>query len=157
MLDNWQIGMQLEFLIDIIIALAAGFVIGAERESRGKPAGISTNSLVIGGSMLFTYLSAAVDPNSTSRIAAQVVSGIGFLGAGMILKGEIDKKITNLTTAASVWYSAAIGMAIGFNFYIIALAAVIFAVLVPRIPHITKIKSNREEEWTSKKWNNILE
>ena len=146
MLDNWQIGLQLEFLIDIIIALAAGFVIGAERESRGKPAGISTNSLVIGGSMLFTYLSAAVDPNSTSRIAAQVVSGIGFLGAGMILKGEIDKKITNLTTAASVWYSAAIGMAIGFNFYIIALAAVIFAVLIPRIPHITKIKSNREEE-----------
>ena len=146
MLDNWQIGLQLEFLIDIIIALAAGFVIGAERESRGKPAGISTNSLVIGGSMLFTYLSAAIDPNSTSRIAAQVVSGIGFLGAGMILKGEIDKKITNLTTAASVWYSAAIGMAIGFNFYIIALAAVIFAVLVPRIPHITKIKSNREDE-----------
>ncbi|HEY9486658.1 MAG TPA: MgtC/SapB family protein [Nitrososphaeraceae archaeon] len=146
MLDNWQIGLQLEFIIDIIIALAAGFVIGAERESRGKPAGISTNSLVIGGSMLFTYLSAAVDPNSTSRIAAQVVSGIGFLGAGMILKGEIDKKITNLTTAASVWYSAAIGMAIGFNFYIIALAAVIFAVLVPRIPHITKIKSNIEEE-----------
>jgi putative Mg2+ transporter-C (MgtC) family protein len=146
LLDNWQIGLQLEFLIDIIIALAAGFVIGAERESRGKPAGISTNSLVIGGSMLFTYLSAAVDPNSTSRIAAQVVSGIGFLGAGMILKGEIDKKITNLTTAASVWYSAAIGMAIGFNFYIIALAAVIFAVLVPRIPHITKIKSNREDE-----------
>ena len=145
-MENWQIGLQLEFLIDIIIALAAGFVIGAERESRGKPAGISTNSLVIGGSMLFTYLSAAVDPNSTSRIAAQVVSGIGFLGAGMILKGEIDKKITNLTTAASVWYSAAIGMAIGFNFYIIALAAVIFAVLVPRIPHITKIKSNREDE-----------
>ena len=146
MIDNWQIGLQLEFLIDIIFALAAGFVIGAERESRGKPAGISTNSLVIGGAMLFTYLSVAVDPNSTSRIAAQVVSGIGFLGAGMILKGEVDKKITNLTTAASVWYSAAIGMAIGFNFYIIALAAVIFAVLVPRIPHITKIKGNREDD-----------
>ena len=145
MLDNWQIGLQLEFLIDIIFALVAGFVIGAERESRGKPAGISTNSLVIGGAMLFTYLSAAVDPNSTSRIAAQIVSGIGFLGAGMILKGETDKKITNLTTAASIWFSAAIGMAIGFNFYIIALAAVIFAVLVPRIPHITKIKSNIED------------
>jgi putative Mg2+ transporter-C (MgtC) family protein len=145
MLDNWQIGLQLEFLIDIIFALVAGFVIGAERESRGKPAGISTNSLVIGGAMLFTYLSAAVDPNSTSRIAAQVVSGIGFLGAGMILKGEVDKKITNLTTAASVWFSAAIGMAIGFNFYIIALAAVVFAVLVPRIPHITRLKSNIEE------------
>ena len=153
MLDNWQIGLQIDFLIDIIFALAAGFVIGAERESRGKPAGISTNSLVIGGSMLFTYLSAAVDPNSTSRIAAQVVSGIGFLGAGMILKGEItgeekgkkDNKIINLTTAASVWYSAAIGMAIGFNFYIIALAAVIFAVVVPRIPHISKLKRRDEE------------
>lgn len=145
MLENWQIGLQLDFLIDIIFALVAGFVIGAERESRGKPAGISTNSLVIGGAMLFTYLSAAVDPNSTSRIAAQIVSGIGFLGAGMILKGETDKKITNLTTAASIWFSAAIGMAIGFNFYIIALAAVIFAVLVPRIPHITKIKSNIED------------
>jgi putative Mg2+ transporter-C (MgtC) family protein len=146
MLENWQTGLQVEFIIDIIFALAAGFVIGAERESRGKPAGISTNSLVIGGAMLFTYISAAVDPNSTSRIAAQVVSGIGFLGAGMILKGEIDNKVTNLTTAASVWFSAAIGMAIGFNFYIIALAAVIFAVLVPRIPHISKIKSNREDE-----------
>jgi len=64
----------------------------------------------------YLYISAAVDPNSTSRIAAQVVSGIGFLGAGMILKGEIDKKITNLTNAASVWYSAAIGMANGFHF-----------------------------------------
>ena len=94
--------------------------------------------------LCYLHISAAIDPNSTSRIAAQVVSGIGFLGAGMILKGEIDKKITNLTTAASVWYSAAIGMAIGFNFYIIALAAVIFAVLIPRIPHITK--SNREDE-----------
>jgi putative Mg2+ transporter-C (MgtC) family protein len=154
MLDNWQIGLQIDFLIDIIFALAAGFVIGAERESRGKPAGISTNCLVIGGAMLFTYLSAAVDPNSTSRIAAQIVSGIGFLGAGMILKGEIKgeekgkekSKIINLTTAASVWFSAAIGMAIGFNFYIIALAAVIFAVVVPRIPHITKIKNKIMDE-----------
>ena len=154
MLENWQVGLQLNFLIDIIISLAAGFVIGAERESRGKPAGIGTTSLVIGGAMLFTYLSAAVDPNSTSRIAAQVVSGIGFLGAGMILKGEVkgegknetDKKIINLTTAASVWYSAAIGMAIGFDFYIIALAAIIFAVIVPRIPHITKIKNKIKDE-----------
>ena len=59
MLDNWQIGIQL-FLIEIIIALAAGFVIGAERESRGKPAGISTNSLGIGDTILFTHISAAV-------------------------------------------------------------------------------------------------
>ncbi len=64
----------------------------------------------------------------------------------MILKGEMDKKITNLTTAASIWFSAPIGMAIGFNYYIIAIATVAFAVLVPRIPHISKIKKNLEDD-----------
>ncbi|HYZ59134.1 MAG TPA: MgtC/SapB family protein [Nitrososphaeraceae archaeon] len=122
--------------------MLAGFLIGAERESRGKPAGISTHCLVIGGTMMFTYISAQVDPNSTSRIAAQVVSGIGFLGAGMILKSESTEKITNLTTAAAVWFAAAIGMAIGFNFYFMALVAIAFAVLCPRIPHISKLKES---------------
>ncbi|HKG31543.1 MAG TPA: MgtC/SapB family protein [Nitrososphaeraceae archaeon] len=135
-------GYQFDFLIDIGLSLLAGFLIGAERESRGKPAGISTHCLVIGGTMIFTYISAQVDPNSTSRIAAQVVSGIGFLGAGMILKSESTEKITNLTTAAAVWFAAAIGMAIGFNFYFMALVATAFAVLVPRIPHISKIKES---------------
>jgi putative Mg2+ transporter-C (MgtC) family protein len=133
---------QLEFLIDIGISLLAGFLIGAERESRGKPAGISTHCLVIGGTMIFTYISAQVDPNSTSRIAAQVVSGIGFLGAGMILKSESTEKITNLTTAAAVWFAASIGMAIGFNLYFMALVGTAFAVLVPRIPHISKLKES---------------
>jgi putative Mg2+ transporter-C (MgtC) family protein len=135
-------GYQLDFLIDLGLSLLAGFLIGAERESRGKPAGISTHCLVIGGTMMFTYISAQVDPNSTSRIAAQVVSGIGFLGAGMILKSESTAKITNLTTAAAVWFAAAIGMAIGFNFYFMALVAIAFAVLVPRIPHISKLKES---------------
>lgn len=146
MVENLELGLELDFVIDILLSLGAGIAIGAERESRGKPAGISTNSVVIGGAMLFTYLSAAVDPNSTSRIAAQIVTGIGFLGAGMILKGEIDGKVTNLTTAASIWFSAAIGMAIGFNFYIIALTAIAFAVLVPRIPHVSKIGSKGDTD-----------
>ena len=139
---NFLRGYELDFLIDMGLSLLAGFLIGAERESRGKPAGISTHCLVIGGTMIFTYISAQVDPNSTSRIAAQVVSGIGFLGAGMILKSESTEKITNLTTAAAVWFAAAIGMAIGFNFYFMALVAIAFAVLVPRIPHISKLKES---------------
>jgi putative Mg2+ transporter-C (MgtC) family protein len=137
---------EIDFLIDISISVIAGVLIGVERESRGKPAGISTHSFVIGGSMIFTYLSALVDPNSTSRIAAQLVTGIGFLGAGVILKGEIDGKIgeadstkvINLTTAASIWFSAAIGMAIGFNYYLVAIVSIAFAVLVPRIPSLKK-------------------
>jgi len=87
---------EIDFLIDIVISLIAGVLIGAERESRGKPAGISTHSFVIGGSMIFTYLSALVDPNSTSRIAAQLITGIGFLGAGVNLKVRLRVKKTKL-------------------------------------------------------------
>ena len=139
---------ELDFLINIGLSLIAGVLIGADRELKGKASGIGTHCFVIGGSMIFTYLSALVDPNSTSRIAAQIVTGIGFLGAGIILKDEIfDKKDTvdsshtkvlNLTTAASIWFSGAIGMAIGFNFYFIALVSIAFAVLVPRIPRVGK-------------------
>ena len=90
--DNLFSINELGFLIDIGISLLAGFIIGAERELKGKPAGIGTHCFVIGGSMIFTYISALVDPNSTSRIAAQIITGIGFLGAGIILKGEFDNR-----------------------------------------------------------------
>jgi putative Mg2+ transporter-C (MgtC) family protein len=139
-------GYELRFLVDIGISLGAGFAIGAERESRGKPAGISTHCLVIGGAAIFTFLSSMVDPNSSSRIAAQIISGIGFLGAGIILKSEADKRITNLTTAAAIWFAASIGMAIGYEFYFLAAVATAFAVGVPRIPHISKLIKKGEEE-----------
>jgi putative Mg2+ transporter-C (MgtC) family protein len=144
-LEGIPTGYEIQFMIDIGIAIAAGFAIGAERESRNKPAGISTHCLVIGGAMIFTFLSALVDPNSSSRIAAQVISGIGFLGAGIILKSEVDRKITNLTTAAAIWYAAAIGMAIGYEYYFLAAVATAFAVGVPRIPHISKLIKKDEE------------
>jgi putative Mg2+ transporter-C (MgtC) family protein len=144
--EDLPTGYELQFLVEIGIALAAGFAIGAERESRGKPAGISTHCLVIGGTAIFTFLSSVIDPNSTSRIAAQVVSGIGFLGAGIILKSERDKKITNLTTAAAIWFAASIGMAIGYEYYFMAAVATAFAVGVPRIPHISKLIKKGEEE-----------
>jgi putative Mg2+ transporter-C (MgtC) family protein len=137
-------GHEVEFLIRLGLSLVCGFAIGVEREARGKPAGISTNSFVIGGAAMFTFISLAVDPNSPARIAAQVVSGVGFLGAGMILKQEDSGKVTNLTTAASVWFAAAIGMAIGFGWYLIALAAAAYAVAVPRIPHFAKSKKDQD-------------
>ena len=100
---NFLQGLTTHFLIGLGLSFLAGFIIGLERESKGKPAGIGTQCLVIGGSMIFSYISGLVDPNSTSRIAAQIVTGIGFLG-GLIPKSEEDKKITNLTTAASIWF-----------------------------------------------------
>jgi putative Mg2+ transporter-C (MgtC) family protein len=128
-------GHEIDMLIRLGVSLAAGLLIGYERELRGKAAGISTNSFVIAGAAIFTYISLSVDPNSPARIAAQVVSGIGFLGAGIILKGERGR-ITNLTTAASLWFSAAIGMTIGFGWYLIAATATVFSVTLPRIPHL---------------------
>jgi len=124
---------EIEFLIKIVFSLAAGVLIGLERESRDKPAGISTQSLVIGGAMLFTMISIQADPTSPARIAAQIISGVGFLGAGIILKGE-HGMVTNLTTAASIWFSAAIGMALGYSWYAVAVTAALFSALVPRIP-----------------------
>jgi putative Mg2+ transporter-C (MgtC) family protein len=130
------------FLGDLGLALLAGLIIGGERELKGKPAGISTQTLVISGSMLFAFLSQTIDGGDPTRIAAQIVSGIGFLGAGIILKSESSNKVTNVTTAASIWYSAAIGMALGFDFHFIAIIGAIYAVLISRIPHISKFSDN---------------
>lgn len=123
---------ELQFLGGMVLSIAIGYAIGAERESRGKDAGISTHILVIAGSMLFTTLSASVDAMAPSRIASMVVSGIGFLCAGLILRDGMNVK--NLTTAASLWVAGAIGMSIGFGFYFIAAVTGIVSLVVPRIP-----------------------
>ena len=126
--------LTITFVINLAVALTLGYFMGAERELRGKDAGISTNILVIVGAMLYTFLSMTVDPTSESRIAAQIVTGIGFLGAGLILKD--GSNVRNLTTAASLWYAGAIGMAIGFGYLQIAIITGILGIFIPRIPHI---------------------
>lgn len=133
------------FLFNLILCVLAGFAIGLERESRGKDAGISTHTLVIMGSMLFTFLSLAIEPEHSSRIAAQVVTGIGFLGAGLILKEGTT--VHNLTTAASLWFAAAIGMAFGFGFYVIGIFSTIASLLmlhIPRLGHLTKVEEHKQ-------------
>ena len=124
--------LEMTFLLALALSVVIGFAIGLERETRHKAAGVSTHILVIAGAMLFTFLSQIVDSGAPSQIAAQVVTGIGFLGAGLILKDGLN--VHNLTTAASIWFAAAIGMALGFGFYGIAIVAGIAAVFIPRIP-----------------------
>ena len=151
------------FVIDLIIAMVLGFLIGAERELRNKDAGISTHMFVICGAMLFTFMSMTVDPASKSRIAAQIVSGSGFLGAGLILKDGAS--IKNLTTAASIWFAGAIGMAIGFGFHQIAIIASIASIGIPRIPHVrpktntisNKIKDSKEPQMNSDVNNQVVD
>ncbi|HIH37672.1 MgtC/SapB family protein [Candidatus Woesearchaeota archaeon] len=141
-------GYELPFLFNLLFSLLAGLIIGAERESREKPAGIATHSLVIGGSMMFAFLSSLIDPSA--RIAAAIISGIGFLGAGVIIKGE-HGTITNLTTAASVWFGCSIGIAIGYGLYFMALIGIIFAAAVPRIPSVSKEHSPFRKNGKGKK------
>ena len=94
---------------------------------------------------LFTFVSMEIDTNSPARIAAQVVSGVGFLGAGMIIKSE-NNKVKNLTTAAAVWFAAGIGMAIGLGWFVLAAMATAYAVVVPRIPHVKSwLKADLDE------------
>ncbi len=129
---------EFKFFIDLVLAFICGLLIGGERELKQKPAGVSTQTLVITGSMMFAFLSQVVGSGDPTRIAAQIVSGIGFLGAGIILKSESKKTVTNVTTAASIWYAAAVGMALGFNLHIIAIMASLYAVAISRIPRLNK-------------------
>jgi putative Mg2+ transporter-C (MgtC) family protein len=126
--------LTITFIKGLVVSLVLGYVMGAEREFRGKDAGISTNMFVITGAMIFTFLSMNVDPASESRIAAQIVSGIGFLGAGLILKEGTG--IKNLTTAASIWFAGAVGMLIGFGYITFAIISGVAGVIIPRVRHI---------------------
>ncbi len=122
--------MSTELLIKIFLALVLGGALGMERQYHDKPAGFATNCLICLGAMLFTVLSevmgmAGGDPG---RIAAQIVTGVGFIGAGSILRD--GNKISGLTTAAGVWLVAAIGMAIGYGEYIWASACAAAILLV---------------------------
>ena len=124
--------LQFDLSIRLLIAAALGALIGVEREIHGHPAGMRTHLLVALGSAIFTELSifafqstetAAIDP---SRIAAQIVSGIGFLGAGAIIKDGAS--IRGLTTAASLWATAAVGLAAGAGEYVIGLTGSVIVV-----------------------------
>ena len=104
--------MDIDLLTRIIIALLFGFLLGLEREYRAKPAGIKTYALICLGSTIITYISMSFDkPADPSRMAAQIVSGLGFIGAGTIFQSK--RIITGLTTASSLWVVGAIGIMIG--------------------------------------------
>ncbi len=106
-------------LIKLLLALILGGLIGWERELYDKPAGFRTNTLICVGSTLFTIFSlkiGTIPGTDSARIAAQIVSGIGFLGAGAIIRrGEA---VLGLTTAATIWFVASIGMGVGAGYYL---------------------------------------
>ncbi len=135
-----------EDIIKIVLSVFAGGVIGIEREFRDKAAGFRTLIFICAGACLFTILSAKLAPGSDpNRIAANIVTGVGFLGAGVILRDGV--RVIGLTTAATIWLTAAVGMGIGGGLYLISgtmiLAALIVLWLLPFVEH--RIDNVREE------------
>jgi len=126
----FALGPEIDIVLKLLLATFLGSMVGFEREIHKKPAGLRTHSLVCMGSTLFTLVSLSmVGPNvDVSRIAAGVVTGIGFLGAGMIFKAE--NKVKGLTTAAELWALAAIGLAIGVGYYFAAFATSLIILLI---------------------------
>ena len=126
--------LRLDLLGRLLLAAALGGIVGLEREVSGKPAGLRTNLLICTGAALLTELSIAVarlaDPAARAdpaRIAAQIVSGIGFLGAGTIIQAR--GSVVGLTTAATLWVVAAIGMAVGARAYVEAVGTTVLVIL----------------------------
>lgn len=125
--------LRLDLLGNLLLATLLGGAIGYERERAGKPAGLRTNILICVGAALLTDLSVRVTlegagPADPGRIAAQIVSGIGFLGAGTIIQSRGG--VTGLTTAATLWVVAAIGMTVGVGHHVEAVGATLLVLLV---------------------------
>jgi len=136
-----------EALLRLALAAGLGGAIGLEREFRHKPAGLRTNMLIALGSALFSILSVELGGGAASpdRIAAQVVTGIGFLGAGAILRS--GENVHGLTTAATIWVNAAIGMAAGLGSYTVAtVAAAITLTVLALMPVMEKMVDKRRGE-----------
>jgi putative Mg2+ transporter-C (MgtC) family protein len=130
---------DIETVIRLLVAAALGALIGFEREREHKPAGLRTHILISLGSALFTVISIYGFSGSgidQSRVAAGIVTGIGFLGAGVILHGVRGHVVLGLTTAASIWATAAVGMAVGTGMYLIAAAAAVIIFLILLIPNV---------------------
>lgn len=126
-------------VLRLSVAAVLGGLLGIEREHKGKAAGIRTHMLVAMGSALFVLVSqqAGIIATDMSRVIQGLIAGIGFLGAGTILKGQDEEKVKGLTTAAGIWMTAAIGMAAGLGLEVTAMLSTLLALaifsVVPRI------------------------
>ena len=147
---NWEL-----FALRATLATIAGLIIGLEREIQGKEAGLKTNALVALGSALFILMSLDFEGDKyvdITRVLGQIVVGIGFIGAGTIL--EKQRKVKGLTTAATVWCSAASGCLAGFGMYtelgivsgIILIINLVFGYIEHKMKKKAKEEENNEDE-----------
>jgi len=130
---------DLEIALRLLLATALGGVIGFQREWTGKEAGLRTNMLICVGSALFTALSLyAFTGSEPARIAAQIATGVGFIGAGVILHRD-GGSVKGLTSAATIWAVAGIGMAAGAGMYIVSAVSCVITTFILMLPHLNKV------------------
>jgi|TARA_B100001971_G_C18122146_1_gene500025 putative Mg2+ transporter-C (MgtC) family protein len=128
-----------EIILRLVLAAIAGGIIGYERKTVNKPAGIRTNMLVSTGAALFTLISLTAFGNTDpTRIAAGIVTGIGFLGAGTIFRAK--DQVRGLTTAASLWAVAAIGLSIAVGLYLLSAVAVVLILIILQLNKISFLR-----------------
>jgi len=128
--EDLSLGTQIELTVRLVVALLLGAVIGWERELQRMPAGFRTHALVALGAAIFTVVSAFAFTGPLSdptRIAAQIVSGVGFLGGGAIL--HYGGTVRGLATAASLWAVAAVGMAAGAGLFVVATVSAVLVIV----------------------------
>lgn len=150
--SQFSLMQNLDFVIRILVACLCGFVLGVERSRRFKEAGVRTHMIVCAGAALIMIVSkyGFADLTSASkemyngtrgadpaRLAAQVVSGVGFLGAGMIFKN--GGSVTGLTTAAGIWAAAGIGLAIGSGMYVVGILVTVAIASIQMLMHIVTV------------------
>ena len=132
---------EFDLFVRLLLAAGLGALIGFEREIDDEPAGLRTHMLICIGATLFTIVSTQfVGASDTSRIAAGVVTGIGFLGAGTIFKER--NRVTGLTTAASLWTTTAIGVAVGIGLFQAAIVTTILVIAILELNKLQKGKMN---------------
>lgn len=133
--EEWIMSLPWNYLLAIFIATVLGFAIGFERKIRFKEAGVRTHAIVSAGACLMMLVSKyGFEGADSARVAAQIVSGIGFIGAGMILYKK--QALQGLTTAAGIWTTAGVGMAVGANMYFLAVGATVIIIVVQCIMHL---------------------
>ena len=139
--------LEIELVLKLIIAAILGGVVGIEREMTRRPAGLRTHMLVSLGACLFTIISVSYFTADQARVAAAVVTGIGFIGAGTIISTRTHVK--GITTAASLWVVSAIGMTVGVGSYILAVSAAIIVFVILQARKVEEDLKNIKQTKTS--------
>ena len=144
MIENWG-SFDFEILLKLVISIALGALIGFERELKHRPAGLRTHMLVSLGATIFTLMSLSFDIEP-ARIAAGIVAGIGFIGAGSIIaqKGHVR----GITSAATLWVVAGIGLGVGLGEFIIAIISAIFVFAILQLGRFEKGVSKEKSDST---------